>query len=95
MINNAGIMFTEKFTEIPLEKCEEMVTTNVLGVMNGVKLVIEGMLKRKCGTIINISSTSAKFAYFEQSVYNATKSAISLFTESIRKEVADSNIRVR
>jgi NADP-dependent 3-hydroxy acid dehydrogenase YdfG len=87
-------MFLDKFIDQSVEKYSNMVTINVLGVLNGVKCVLEGMIKRKTGTIVNVSSVAGKKAFSNHSAYNATKAAVNLFTEAIRTEVAEHNVRV-
>eukprot|EP01080_Neovahlkampfia_damariscottae_P002032 gene2032-1539_t len=64
------------------------------GVLNGTHLVLDGMIQRKKGTIINISSVSRIKAFPNHSTYCGTKAAVCLFTETLRQEVASSGVRV-
>lgn len=56
LINNAGVMYLEDLVDQKLEKISQMVNINIMGVLNGINGVLKGMIERKSGTIINISS---------------------------------------
>jgi len=74
---------------------EGMLLTNIKGVMNGTKIVSEGMKKRRSGTIINMGSLSALYGYpeFPMTIDNATKAAVVLFTREQRRFLAPHNVR--
>lgn len=93
LINNAGVMFLNRFHEQPPDEWEEMLQTNVKGVLNGMRSVLGDMLQRRGGTIINISSIAGRTAFPTMGVYCMTKAAVHLLTESIRKETAQANVR--
>eukprot|EP01080_Neovahlkampfia_damariscottae_P002328 gene2328-2796_t len=94
LINNAGIMFIEQFAKQKPENFKKSFDVNVLGVLNGTHLVLEGMIQRKKGTIINISSIAGLKAFPNHSTYCGTKAAVCLFTEALREEVASTGVRV-
>ena len=58
LINNAGYMQFGEFVELTHDSHERTVKTNLMGVINGIEIVLPEMRKRKTGTIINISSLS-------------------------------------
>ncbi|WP_381415114.1 SDR family oxidoreductase [Spiroplasma endosymbiont of Anurida maritima] len=93
MINNAGIMFLNLFHEQPLQHKYDMLDVNVKGVINGIDAVLNDMLKRKDGTIINISSIGGRWIFRNHAIYNGSKFAVNAITEGVRKEVAGSNVR--
>lgn len=74
---------------------ESMLLTNLKGVINGTRIVSEGMKKRQCGTIINVGSLSALYGYpdFPMTIDNATKAGVVLYTREQRKFLAPYNVR--
>ena len=71
-----------------------MINVNVLGILNGIHSVLEGMIKRKSGTIINISSIAGKKTFPNHTVYCGTKFAVHAISENLREEVSKNNVRV-
>ena len=66
LVNNAGIMLLgNAITQNPIE-WQQMLNVNVMGVLNGVKVVLEGMVKRNNGTIVNISSIAGRKTFPDQ-----------------------------
>ncbi|ETO10717.1 hypothetical protein RFI_26658 [Reticulomyxa filosa] len=94
LINNAGVFFGGNVDEQKMEEFDKMLQVNVFGVLHGIKCVLKGMKERKRGTIINISSLTAKGHYDSLTVYGASKSAVSAISEGLRAEVATSGIKV-
>ena len=71
-----------------------MIEINILGVLNGTHIILEGMVKRKKGTIINIASVAGIKPFVNNSAYCGTKVAVRMFSEAVREEVATSGVRV-
>lgn len=71
-----------------------MINVNIVGLLNGVKAVLAGMVERGDGVVVNISSIAGRKTFPNHSVYCATKFAVHAVTESIREEVSSSNVRV-
>lgn len=94
LVNNAGVVYFEKFVDSKLEHFTEQFNTNVIGVYNFSKAVINNMLKNKSGTIINIVSQAGKFGFQYGTTYSATKHAVMGFSKSLHLEVRRSNVRV-
>lgn len=93
LINNAGCAYFGLHEEINAAKIHEMVTTNL-----EVPLVLTGLLLRDLksvgGTIINISSVTAKNINPHGAAYGATKAALSSFGNSIFAEARKNGVRV-
>lgn len=93
LINNAGYVKAGDFTEIAHVDNETMVNVNLLGVINGIEVVLPGMQQRKAGTIINMSSIADRKARPHIATYAATKAAVRSLTESLRVANAKYGIR--
>ncbi len=71
----------------------KMINVNVGGVLNGVKAVLAGMLERRSGTIVNVTSIADRKLFPNHAVYCATKYAVKAFTEGVRMEASASGVR--
>ncbi|MBC7866338.1 MAG: SDR family NAD(P)-dependent oxidoreductase, partial [Gloeobacteraceae cyanobacterium ES-bin-316] len=71
LINNAGIGAFGSFLEMPPEQWEEIIQVNLLGVYYCTRALLPGMIERKTGDIINISSTAGEKAAPVTSAYSA------------------------
>ena len=94
LVNNAGIMLLGDACTQNIAEWNDMINTNINGVLNGIHCVLEDMKNRKTGTIINVSSIAGRKTFDNHSVYCATKYAVHALSESIREEVSDFNVRV-
>jgi len=94
LVNNAGVMYLDLLAEQPHDRIETMVQTNIMGVLNGIQAVLQDMIKRETGTIINISSVAGRKAFPNHVAYCATKFAVHGLSEALREEVSGSNVRV-
>lgn len=94
LVNNAGVMLLGKSDTQNINEWNEMIDTNIKGVLNGIHCVLNDMKKSNTGTIINISSLAGRKTFTNHSIYCGTKYAVHAITESIREEVASSNVRV-
>jgi NADP-dependent 3-hydroxy acid dehydrogenase YdfG len=88
LINNAGLMPLSYVEKLKTDEWEKMVDVNIKGVLNGVAAVLPTMRKNKSGHIINISSSAAHQYFPGGAVYCATKAAVKMFSEGLRKELA-------
>ncbi|ARG98337.1 SDR family oxidoreductase [Legionella micdadei] len=94
LINNAGVMLLgDPQTQNP-DELKTMLDVNVLGVLNGIHCVLNSMIQRKHGTIINISSIAGRKTFTFHAGYCASKFAVHALSESIRADVAKHNVRV-
>lgn len=95
LINNAGMVRgLNKVWETPEKDWNEMIDINVKGILNLCSQVIPKMLQKQSGHIFNISSVSGYDTYPGGSVYCATKHAVRAITDTLRKELVSSPIRV-
>lgn len=95
LVNNAGLSRgLQKVQESELEDWEEMIDTNIKGLLYVTRAVLPGMLARKHGHIVNLGSTAAHLAYPNGVVYCATKAAELRITEGLRQEMLGTPIRV-
>lgn len=95
LVNNAGLSRgLDKLYEGKFEDWEEMIDTNVKGLLYVSRIVIPGMVERKKGSIINIGSIAGHEVYPNGNVYCATKHAVDALTKGMRLDLVDSPIRV-
>jgi 3-oxoacyl-[acyl-carrier protein] reductase len=94
LINNAGIGAFGGFLELPPEQWEQIIQVNLLGVYYCTRAILPGMIARKTGDIINISSTAGQRGAPVTSAYSASKFGLLGLTESLMLEVRKHNIRV-
>lgn len=94
LINNAGLAKgIEKIQEGHWEKWEQMIDTNVKGLLAVTRAVLPKMIEQNSGHIINIGSIAGHETYPGGNVYNATKFAVDALTRAIRLDVNPYNIR--
>ena len=94
LVNNAGVMYLEPIDTASLERWRDMFELNVLSLIASTQAALPGMRARHDGHIVNISSTAGRMAHPSSGGYAATKFAVGAFSESLRKEVYQDNIRV-
>ena len=95
LINNAGLSRgLDKLYEGKIEDWEEMIDTNVKGLLYVSRAIIPGMVKRNRGTIINLGSIAGHEVYPGGNVYCATKFAVDALTRGLRMELVETPIRV-
>lgn len=94
LINNAGVLLLGNVEKQNPEEWQRMLDINVMGVLNGTGLVLQDMIQRRCGTIINVSSIAGRSAFPDHAVYCATKFAVHGLTETIRQETARHDVRL-
>ena len=94
LINNAGTTSFKLAEEDDVEMIEKIINTNLLGAIYAIKAVLPAMIERKKGTIINILSVAARHAFTKSSAYAASKAGLLAFTNILREEVREHNIRI-
>ncbi len=93
LINNAGVMLLGLAHEQDPVEWKTMFDVNVMGLLNGIHVVLADMKARQHGTVINISSVAGRKTFPNHAAYCGTKFAVHAITENIREEVADDNVR--
>ncbi|WP_140918324.1 SDR family oxidoreductase [Limnobaculum xujianqingii] len=94
LVNNAGVMLLGNIEQQNPNEWDQMLDVNVKGLLNGVHAVTEGMIARKAGTIINISSVAGRKTFPNHVVYVGTKFAVHGMSENLREELSPHNVRV-
>ncbi len=94
LVNNAGITRDKIFLRMSMEDWEEVLRVNLTGTFAITSLVVKGMVKRRWGRVVNISSVVGFTGNAGQVNYSSTKSALIGFTKSLAKELASRNITV-
>ena len=94
LINNAGITKDNVFLRMQKEQWNDVVNLNLNSNFIITKLIIKGMIKKRWGRIVNISSVVAKMGNPGQTNYVASKAAIEGFSRSLALEVASRSITV-
>lgn len=93
LINNAGITRDNLMLRMSEQQWDEVMHTNLKSVFNLTKHILRPMLKKRSGSIINMSSVVGAFGNAGQANYAASKAGIFGFTKSIAKEVGSRSIR--
>lgn len=95
LINNAGLARgLEPEYEGSFDDWDQMIDTNIKGLLTMTRLIVPGMVKRNKGHVINIGSVAVNAAYAGGNVYCSTKAAVKALSDGLRIDVADTNIRV-
>lgn len=94
VVNNAGITKDGMFRKMSVEDWRGVMDTNLNSLFNVTKQVIEGMLDKGFGRIINISSVNGQKGQFGQTNYSTAKAGIHGFTMALAQEVAAKGVTV-
>jgi NADP-dependent 3-hydroxy acid dehydrogenase YdfG len=95
LVNNAGLASgLSSIQEGDIEDWEKMINTNVKGLLYVTRIIAPGMVERKKGHIINISSIAGKEVYANGNVYCASKHAVDALNKAMRIDMLQHNIRV-
>lgn len=95
MVNNAGITRDATMRKMSPEQFDEVIAVHLRGTWLGTKYAAEAMREyASAGTIVNMSSISAKVGFFGQTNYSAAKAGVVGLTKAAAKELARDGIRV-
>ncbi len=95
LLNNAGLSRgLDKLHEGSVDDWEEMIDTNVKGLLYVSRAVVPGMVERGRGTVVNIGSIAGREVYPRGNVYCATKHAVDALTRGLRMDLVDTPVRV-
>ena len=94
LVNNAGITRDGTFRKMSQEDWRAVIDTNLNSLFNVTKQVIDGMVERQWGRIINISSVNGQKGQFGQTNYSTAKAGIHGFTMALAQEVANKGVTV-
>ena len=93
LVNNAGITRDNILLRMKDEEWDEVMRVNLKGTFNMTRLVSRGMVKRREGVILNVTSVVGLSGNAGQANYSASKAGLVGFTKSVARELASRNIR--
>ncbi|MCE3269037.1 MAG: beta-ketoacyl-ACP reductase [Burkholderiales bacterium] len=94
LVNNAGITRDGTLKRMTKSSWDEVINTNLGGVFNMTKQVVDDMVEKGWGRIINISSINGQKGQFGQANYSAAKAAVHGFTMALAQETAKKGVTV-
>lgn len=95
LINNAGLALgLSQFPEQSEDDLEQMVQTNIMGIIHCTQALMPIMIARNNGHIVNLSSIAGTYPYPGGNVYGATKAFVTQFSLNLRADLLGKNIRV-
>lgn len=95
LINNAGLSRgLDKLHEGSFQDWEEMIDTNIKGLLYLTRLIVPGMVSRDRGHVVNIGSTAGHQTYPNGNVYCATKAAVRVISEGLKQDLLGTSVRV-
>jgi NADP-dependent 3-hydroxy acid dehydrogenase YdfG len=99
LVNNAGVMLLGPIVDAPTEEWDRMIALNLQGVLYCTHAAVPHLLRaaegepRNVADVINVSSVAGRVARMGSGVYNLTKWGVGAFTESLRQELTQRNVR--
>ncbi len=94
LVNNAGITRDGMFLKMTRAAWDEVIDTNLNSLFNVTKQVVEGMVAKGWGRIVNISSVNGQKGQFGQTNYSTAKAGIHGFTMALAQELAAKGVTV-
>lgn len=95
LINNAGLSRgLNKLQEGSFEDWEEMIDTNIKGLLYLTRFIVPGMISRGRGYVVNIGSVAGHQTYPKGNVYCATKAAVRVISEGLKQDLLGTPVRV-
>jgi len=94
LVNNAGVMLLGSIENQDPSEWKKMLDVNVMGVMNGMKIVMNDMKERRSGTIVNLSSIAGVQPFGNHAAYCASKYGVTGLSAVARGEMSPYNVRV-
>ncbi len=95
LVNNAGFGTAGTFAQLAVAKEEEEIRLNVIALMRLTRAALPGMIKRRRGAVINVSSMAGFQAAPYNATYAATKAFVNTFTEALHEELRGTGIYVQ
>lgn len=94
LVNNAGITRDMTFKKMDKKAWDEVIGTNLDSIFNMSKQVVDGMVERGWGRVINVSSVNGQKGAFGQTNYSAAKAGMHGFTKALALEVAKKGVTI-
>jgi short-subunit dehydrogenase len=92
LVNNAGVEVTSSVLDHSFEQVDDIICTNLNAPIWLTKLLLPGMLQRRRGAIVNVSSMAGKAGAPYNAIYSATKFGLNGFTQSLAMELDGSGV---
>ena len=93
LVNNAGLTRDGLLARMPDEDWREVIETNLSSIFYTCRAVTRPMMKKRAGSIVNVSSIVGLHGNFGQTNYGAAKAGIIGFTKSLARELGSRNVR--
>ena len=95
LVNNAGLSRgLNPLHEGEIDDWDEMVDTNVKGLLYVTRAILPGMVERKRGHVVNIGSVAGRDPYAGGAVYSGSKAAVAIISRAMKIDVLEAGIRV-
>ncbi|HLX87863.1 MAG TPA: SDR family NAD(P)-dependent oxidoreductase [Acidimicrobiales bacterium] len=94
LVNNAGVEHLTPVEDGLTDAFHHIIDVNFYGVVTGTLAVLPGMLDRRTGIVVNVSSDASRAPDPRHGAYSASKAAVAAFTESVAHEVAGRGVHV-
>jgi 3-hydroxy acid dehydrogenase/malonic semialdehyde reductase len=95
LVNNAGLALgLEPAHKAFLSDWDQMIDTNIKGLVHMSRAFLPGMVERKCGHVINLGSVAANYPYPGGNVYGGTKAFVKQFSLNLRADLISTPVRV-
>jgi 2-hydroxycyclohexanecarboxyl-CoA dehydrogenase len=94
LVNNAGIDKIERFVESTEDTWRAIVSVNYLGTVIVTRAVLDGMIERRYGRIVNIGSDAGRVGSSGEVVYSGTKGAVIAFAKALARETATKGVTI-
>ena len=94
LINNAGLGDYGRFATSPPSRNDEMLQVNIIALTTLTRALVPQMISRKCGAILNVSSSAGFLPIPGMGVYAATKAYVNSFSEALRAELRCTGVTV-
>ncbi|XP_078366081.1 inactive hydroxysteroid dehydrogenase-like protein 1 isoform X2 [Oculina patagonica] len=97
LVNNVGVMYDypQYFLDVPNQKLFDLININMTSVIMMTRIVLPQMCKRKCGAVINMSSSAGQLPTPQMTVYAATKEFVDSFSRALAYEYSSSGVEVQ
>jgi len=94
LVNNVGWSVDQLFMQETREKWEKTVAINFWGMINCTRAVLDQMVDRKSGVIVNLGSDAGRMGEFREAVYSGCKGGVVAFTKALAREVGKFGVRL-
>jgi len=94
LVNNVGWMVERLFVDKPRQEWEKEVNLNLWSNINCTRAVLDNMIERKSGAIVNMGSDAGRMGEYKEAVYAACKGGVIALSKALARELGSKNIRV-